>query len=83
MLMGPFIGGAFIVMVPFFLEKLADFAYILKGIVLIAVLLLAPAGVADLLARPFRALRRRQLAAVDESPGIVGTAARTQTVEGR
>ena len=60
-LMGPFIGGFFVVMVPFFLEELADFAFILKGVVLIAVLLLAPAGIADLLARPFRAMRRRQL----------------------
>lgn len=64
-LMGPFIGGAFIVMVPFFLEKLADLAFILKGVVLIAVLLLAPAGIADLLARPIRAWRQRQLAAAD------------------
>ncbi|MSO93543.1 MAG: branched-chain amino acid ABC transporter permease [Rhodospirillales bacterium] len=84
LLMGPFIGGAFIVMVPFFLEKLADFAYILKGIVLIAVLLLAPAGVADLLARPFRAMRRRRLAAAGDSLGLVGAAAaRAQTAEGR
>jgi len=60
-LMGPFIGGVFVVMVPFFFETLADFAFILKGVVLIAVLLLAPAGIADLLARPFRTLRRRQL----------------------
>ena len=63
MLMGPFIGGAFIVMVPFFFERLADFAYILKGAVLIVVLLLAPAGVADLIARPIRAIRQRRLAA--------------------
>lgn len=84
MLMGPFIGGAFIVMVPFFFEKLADFSYILKGIVLIAVLLLAPAGVADLLARPFRALRRLRLAAAARSPDAVGaTVPRAQTVEGR
>jgi branched-chain amino acid transport system permease protein len=61
LMMGPFIGGAFIVMVPFFLEEMADFAFILKGVVLIAVLLLAPAGVADLMARPIRALRRRKL----------------------
>lgn len=74
-LMGPFIGGAFIVMVPFFFEKLADFSYILKGIVLIAVLLLAPAGVADLLARPIRALRRRQLAAAGASPDVVAAPA--------
>ncbi|MCC7016587.1 MAG: branched-chain amino acid ABC transporter permease [Rhodospirillales bacterium] len=74
-LMGPFIGGAFIVMVPFFFEKLADFSYILKGIVLIAVLLLAPAGVADLLARPIRAFRRRQLAAAGVSPDVVAAPA--------
>ncbi len=61
MLMGPFIGGTFVVMVPFFLEELADFSYILKGVVLIGVLLMAPAGIADLLARPVRAIRRRQL----------------------
>jgi ABC-type branched-subunit amino acid transport system permease subunit len=61
MLMGPFIGGTFVVMVPFFLEEMADFSYILKGVVLIAVLLMAPAGIADLLARPVRAIRRRQL----------------------
>jgi branched-chain amino acid transport system permease protein len=62
MLFGPFIGGVFIVMVPFFFEQLADFSYILKGIVLIAVLMLAPAGVAGVVASPFRAMRRRALA---------------------
>lgn len=83
LLMGPFIGGAFIVMVPFFFEKLADLAYILKGAVLIAVLLLAPAGVADLLARPFRALRRRQMSAINGSPGpVADPAARAVQVEG-
>lgn len=81
MLMGPFIGGAFMVMVPFFLEKLADFAYILKGAVLIAVLLLAPAGIADLLARPFRALRRRRLAAAIGSTDLVGGPARAPAAE--
>ncbi len=62
MLMGPFIGGVFIVMVPFFLEELADFAFILKGVVLIGVLILAPAGIAEVLARPVRAWRARRLA---------------------
>lgn len=66
MLMGPIIGGAFVVMIPFFFEELADFAYILKGVVLIAVLLFAPAGVAGLIARPIRALRRRELIAVGD-----------------
>lgn len=61
LLFGPFIGGFFIVMLPFFLEELADFSFILKGVVLIAVLIFAPAGVADVIAKPFRALRRRLL----------------------
>lgn len=61
-LMGPFIGGIFVAMVPFLFEELADFAFILKGVVLIGVLILAPAGIADVFARPFRAMRRRRLA---------------------
>ena len=61
MLFGPFIGGFFVAMVPFYLEELRDFAFILKGVVLIAVLVLAPAGVAEVVARPFRAWRRRLL----------------------
>lgn len=61
MLMGPIFGGAFVALLPFMLETLADFSFILKGVVLIAVLMFAPAGVCDLIARPFRALRRRRL----------------------
>jgi branched-chain amino acid transport system permease protein len=67
-LMGPFVGGAFIVMVPFYLEQLADFAFILKGVVLILVLQFAPAGVCDLIARPFRELRQRQLQRIQDEP---------------
>lgn len=62
MLMGPLVGGAFVAMLPFFLEKLADFSFILKGVVLIAVLMFAPAGVCDVIARPIRAWRRRRMA---------------------
>lgn len=62
MLMGPFIGGVFVAMLPFFLEKLADFSFILKGAVLIAILIFAPAGVGGLIAKPFQAMRRRLLA---------------------
>lgn len=69
MLMGPFIGGVFIVMVPFFFEQLADFAFILKGVVLIGVLLLAPAGIAEVLSRPIRAWRARRLAAAQKDGG--------------
>lgn len=68
MLMGPILGGAFVAMLPFFLETLADFAFILKGAVLIAVLLFAPAGVCDLIAKPFRAIRRRSLERVGSQP---------------
>lgn len=71
-LAGPFIGGIFVVIVPFFLEELADFAYILKGVVLIGVLLLAPAGIADLLARPLRAIRHRQLEQASGKPNRGG-----------
>lgn len=63
MLMGPIVGGAFVAMLPYFLETLADFSFILKGVVLIAVLMFAPAGVSDVIARPFRAWRRRKLEA--------------------
>ena len=63
MLMGPIVGGAFVALLPFFLESLADFSFILKGVVLIAVLMFAPAGVCDVIARPFRAYRRRKLEA--------------------
>ena len=61
MLMGPIVGGTFVALLPFLLEKLADFSFILKGVVLIAVLMFAPAGVCDVVARPFRAWRRRML----------------------
>ena len=62
MLMGPLVGGAFVAMLPFVLESLADFSFILKGVVLIGVLMFAPAGVADLIARPFRAWRQGKIA---------------------
>ncbi len=61
MIMGPFLGGLFVVMVPFFFESLADFAFILKGVVLILVLIFAPAGVAELLSRPVHRWRQRKL----------------------
>ena len=60
-LMGPIVGGLFVVMLPFFLETLADFAFILKGVVLIIVLIFAPAGIVDLVARPVRKMRERRL----------------------
>lgn len=80
MLMGPIVGGAFVALLPFFLEKLADFSFILKGVVLILVLMFAPAGVCEVLARPFRAWRRRQL---ERAGAGSGAAARPGKVAGR
>jgi branched-chain amino acid transport system permease protein len=75
LMMGPFVGGLFVVMLPYFLDQLADFASILKGVVLILVLIFAPAGICELIARPFRALRRRQLALAGQtSTPAVGAA---------
>ncbi len=69
MLFGPFLGGLFVVMVPFFLEELADFSFVLQGVVLITVLIFAPAGIADVIAAPFRNMRRRLMAAVSGGGG--------------
>ncbi len=75
MLMGPLVGGAFVAMLPFFLETLADFSFILKGVALIAVLMFAPAGICEVIARPFRAYRRRRLerAATGGPPAAPGS----------
>jgi len=74
LLMGPFVGGAFVAMVPFFLEELADFSFILKGAVLIGILILAPAGIADLLSRPIRAWRAKQIDATRQASSSDGSA---------
>jgi len=61
-LIGPMLGGSFVVLVPYYLGELRDFAYILSGVALIAVLVLAPDGVAGLLVRALQSLagaRRR------------------------
>jgi branched-chain amino acid transport system permease protein len=50
-LLGSALGAAFVVLVPYYLGELRDFAFIVNGIALIAVLLFAPAGMAGLLAR--------------------------------
>jgi branched-chain amino acid transport system permease protein len=57
-LLGPMLGGFFVVLVPYYLGELRDFAYILSGVALIAVLLFAPDGVAGLLARALQSLGR-------------------------
>jgi branched-chain amino acid transport system permease protein len=55
-LLGPVLGAFFVVLVPYYLGELRDFAYILNGVALIAVLLFAPDGIAGVLARASRAV---------------------------
>ncbi len=54
-LLGSVLGAFFVVLVPYYLGELRDFAYILNGVALIAVLLFAPEGIAGVLARVARA----------------------------
>lgn len=61
MMMGPIVGGTFVALLPFLLETLADLSFILKGVILIAVLIFAPAGICELIARPFKRWRLRQI----------------------
>lgn len=61
LIFGPIIGGVFVVMVPFFFEQLADFSFIMKGVVLILVLRFAPWGVAELMLRPITNMRQAAL----------------------
>lgn len=55
-LFGSVLGGAFVVLLPYYLSEYKDFAFILKGVVLILVLLFAPAGLSDLLGRLYKTL---------------------------
>lgn len=59
-LFGSALGAAFVVLVPYYLGELRDFAYVLNGVALIAVLLFAPDGVAGVLARALRRLLRER-----------------------
>lgn len=71
-LFGSAIGAAFVVLVPYYLGTLQDFAYILNGVALILVLRFAPDGAAGLLARALRAAlgsaHRRSPTAVAVAP---------------
>src|SRR5437667_9035550 len=71
-LFGAGIGAAFVALVPYYLGELRDFAYILNGVALIAVLLFAPDAIAGALARGLRwpGARRRPAAAVRESTSV-------------
>jgi branched-chain amino acid transport system permease protein len=71
-LMGPLLGGIFVALLPFFLEELRDLAFILKGAALILVLMFAPAGLAEVLGRPVRIWRRRQIERLTRSAGEQG-----------
>lgn len=61
MMMGPIVGGTFVALLPFLLETLADLSFILKGVILISVLIFAPAGICELVGRPFERWRMRQI----------------------
>lgn len=51
---GSILGGAFVVLLPYYLAEYNDFAFILKGVILILVLLFAPAGLSSLLGRLYK-----------------------------
>jgi branched-chain amino acid transport system permease protein len=55
-LLGSLLGAFFVVLVPYYLGELRDFAYILNGVALIAVLIFAPDGMAGVLGRGARAI---------------------------
>jgi ABC-type branched-subunit amino acid transport system permease subunit len=55
-LFGSAIGAAFVVLVPYYLGTLQDFAYVLNGVALILVLRFAPDGVAGVLGRALPSL---------------------------
>lgn len=73
-LAGPVLGGAFVVLVPYYLAELRDFSFILKGVVLILVLQFAPDGLANLAAKPLKILRKKfnQRPIFGRSKGIIG-----------
>ncbi|MBI4636637.1 MAG: branched-chain amino acid ABC transporter permease [Candidatus Rokubacteria bacterium] len=64
-LFGSALGGGFVVLVPYYLGELRDFAYILNGLALIGALVWAPDGVAGVLARGLRLVLGRRHAAVE------------------
>lgn len=71
-LLGSALGGGFVVLVPYYLGELRDFAYILNGVALIAVLLFAPDGAAGVLGRGFLVMVRRRRGAAVAAPTDAG-----------
>ena len=73
-LAGPVLGGAFVVLVPYYLAELRDFSFILKGLVLILVLQFAPDGLASLGAKPLKMLAQKlnRWPILKLSKGIIG-----------
>jgi branched-chain amino acid transport system permease protein len=71
-LFGSALGAGFVALVPYYLGELRDFAYILNGVALIAVLLFAPDGVAGVLARGLRWLvgRRKRVVGVMDTMSV-------------
>jgi branched-chain amino acid transport system permease protein len=57
-LAGSVLGGAFVVLLPYYLAEFRDFSFILKGLALILILLFAPEGVSRVLSNLFKAAAR-------------------------
>jgi len=53
-ILGSVLGAAYIVLVPYWLAEYKDFTFIFMGIVLLAVIVFAPEGIAGLIARIYR-----------------------------
>lgn len=77
-LAGSILGGAFVVLLPYYLSEYKDFAFILKGAILILVLLFAPAGLSDLLGRLYRKILGKM---VTRRATVACSAGRQQDIE--
>lgn len=68
-LAGSVLGGAFVVLLPYYLAEMRDFSFMLKGLALILILLFAPEGVSRVLSNLFRAAARRVLKWAPQAAG--------------
>lgn len=71
--LGSILGAAFVVLVPYYLAELRDFAFVLNGLALIAVLRFAPDGAAAALTGAGRRFRDRRPHGVPTGPGEIRT----------
>jgi branched-chain amino acid transport system permease protein len=69
-LAGSVIGGAFVVLLPYYLAEFRDFSFILKGLALILILLFAPEGASRVLSNLLRAAAKRILKWAPQAAGV-------------